>query len=233
MISPSCEESLNQTVSGIPLELMKRLNGGKPSGKGCRYPPELKSFALTLQFYSAKAYEVVRRTFKLCLPQQSQIRKWYTKIPADPGFTEPAFIALKEKADSAKREGRQLVCSLMLDEMALMKHVCWNGRKCQGYVDIGNGEDDDSLPVAKEASVLMVVCINTSWKVPRGYFFIDGLSGPQRANLVTICIQHLSESGIKIISVTCDGPSCHFSMVSELGASLHPQNSKYHFLTLF
>ena len=30
-ISPSCEEILNQTVSGIPLELMKRLNDGNPS----------------------------------------------------------------------------------------------------------------------------------------------------------------------------------------------------------
>lgn len=56
LISPSCEEILNQTVSGIPLELMKRLNDGKPCGKGCRYPPELKSFALTLQFYSANYY---------------------------------------------------------------------------------------------------------------------------------------------------------------------------------
>ena len=114
------------------------------------------------------------------------------------------------------------MCSLMLDEMAIRKHVCWNGKKFQGYVDIGNGADDDSLPVAKEALVFMVVCMNASWKVPCGYFFIDGLSGPERANLVTICIQRLSESGIKIISVTCDGSSYHFSMLSELGASLHP-----------
>ena len=222
LISPFCEEILNQTVSGIPLELMKRLNDGNSLKKGCRYPPELKSFALTLQFYSAKAYEFVRRTFKLCLPHQSQIRKWYTKIPADPGFTETAFIALKEKADSAIKEGRPLVCSLMLDEMATRKYVCWNGKKFQGYVDTGNRADDDSLPVAKEALVFMVVYINASWKVPRGYFFIDGFSGPERANLVTICIQRLSESGIKIISVTCDGPSCHFSKLSALGASLHP-----------
>ena len=55
-----------------------------------------------------------------------------------------------------------------------------------------------------------------------GYFFIDGLSGPERANLGNIGIHLRSESGINIISVTCDGPSCQFSMLSELGASLHP-----------
>ena len=78
-----------------------------------------------------KAYEFVRRTVKLCLPHQSQLRKWYTKILADPGFTEPAFIALKEKVDSARKEGKQLLCSLVLDEVTIRKHVCCNGKKLQ------------------------------------------------------------------------------------------------------
>ena len=92
IISPSCEEMLNQTFSGASLDLMKRITSGRKSGKGSKYLPELKSFALTLQFYSAKAYEFVRRTFNLALPHQSQIR-WYSKIPADPGFTQPASLS--------------------------------------------------------------------------------------------------------------------------------------------
>ena len=132
------------------------------------------------------------------------------------------LLLLRKRQILPKKEGRKLVCPLMLDEMAIRKHVCWDGKKFQGYVDIRNGADDDSLPVAKETLVFMIVCINASWKVPCGCFFIDGLSGPERASLVTICIQRLSESEIKIISVTCDGLSCHFSMLSELGASLHP-----------
>ena len=54
------------------------------SGKGCKYSPQLKSFALTLQFYSAKAYDSVRKTFSLALPHPVQIRKCYTKVPANP-----------------------------------------------------------------------------------------------------------------------------------------------------
>ena len=90
LISTSYEEMLNQAFSSVPLGLMKRM-AAKKSGKGWRYSPELKSFALTLQFYSAKAYEFVRKTFNIALPSQSQIRRWYGKVAADPGFTQPAF----------------------------------------------------------------------------------------------------------------------------------------------
>ena len=67
-------EKLNQKLSGIPLELMKRLASRKKSEKGMKYPPEIKSFALTLKFYSAKAYVLVRNAFNFALPHQVQIR---------------------------------------------------------------------------------------------------------------------------------------------------------------
>ena len=108
----------------------------------------------------------------------------------------------------------------MLDEMAIKKHVFWDGKRFRGYVDLGNDVDDDSLPVARDALVFMVVCVNSSWKVPCAYFFLDGLGGAERANLIQNCIGRLFEARIKVISVTCDGPSCHFTMMSHLGASL-------------
>ena len=72
--------------------------------------------------------------------------------------------------------------------MAIKKHISWDGKKYNGYVDLGNGIKDDYLPVAGDALVFMVVAIDESWKVPRGYFFIDGLSGAERANLVNVCL---------------------------------------------
>ena len=63
-----------------------------------------------------------------------------------PGFTEPAFNALKAKVREAKNKGKQVICSLMLDEMAIKKHISWDGKKYNGYVDLGNGIKDDSLP---------------------------------------------------------------------------------------
>jgi hypothetical protein len=221
LISSNCEEMLSQTFSGVPLALMKRVSA-KKSGKRSKYTPEMKSFALTLQFYSAKAYEFVRKTFNIALPSQSQIRRWYGKVQADPGFTQPAFNALKVKVEDAEKNGKKVICSLMMDEMAIKKHISWDGKKYNGYVDLGNGINDDSLPVAADALVFMVVSVDGSWKVPCGYFFVNGLSGEERANLVKVCIQRLTDTGIKVISLTCDGPACHFSMLSSLGACLDP-----------
>ena len=102
--------------------------------------------------------------------------------------------------------------------MAIRKHIAWDGTRFCGLVDLGNGaNDDDSAPVAKDALVFMVVNVNGSWKVPCGYFLIDGLQGKEHANLVKLCIQRLSDTGVTVVSLTCDGPSCHFTMMSELG----------------
>ena len=199
LISPECEESLHNTLSGVPTQLIKRLT----NKKNTPYPPELRLFAMTLQYYFAKAYEYVRTTINLALSHQSQIRKWYSKVPAGPGFAQPTFDALKTHA-----ENKQVLCALMLDEMAIRKHVSWNGKSFLEYVDLGcDVNDDDSSPVAKNALVFMVVALNESWKVPCGYFLVDSLTGKELANLVSQCIQRLYDINLVVVSLTCDGPS--------------------------
>jgi len=68
------------------------------------------------------------------------------------------------------------MCS-MIDEVAIRQHVKWDGQKFQGYIDMGTGLHDDGMPIAKEALTFMVVGVNDSFKVPVGYFLIDGLGG--------------------------------------------------------
>ena len=78
-----------QASCNVPAELMKRLVKAKdkdgPSKE--KYPAALRAFALTLNFYSAKAYHFIRKTFDLQLPHPSMIRKWYSTIDGQPGFT--------------------------------------------------------------------------------------------------------------------------------------------------
>jgi hypothetical protein len=66
------------------LAILKRSLINARYGKKSRnkYPAELRSFAMTLQFYSPKAYEYVRKTFKFnhALPNQYVIRSWLSKI---------------------------------------------------------------------------------------------------------------------------------------------------------
>ena len=114
----------------------------------------------------------------------------------------PAFEVLEIKVVEAQKDGRKVICSLMLDEMAMKKYKSWDGFRFRGYVDIGNGIDDYTSPVAKEVLVFMLVNVNGSWKVPCAYFFIDGLSGAERTNLISLCIQRLTDVEVKVVSLT-------------------------------
>ena len=79
LISSNCEEMLSQTFSGVPLAMLKKMST-KKSGKALQYSPEIKSFALTLQFYSAKAYEFVRQTLILPFPVNPRSQDGTTKL---------------------------------------------------------------------------------------------------------------------------------------------------------
>lgn len=230
MISAGCEEVLQQAYSGVPLEVMKRIVYQRSSVPSrASYPEELKSFALTLSFYSLKAYNYVRKTFQLALPHPSTLRTWYRGLNRQPGFTDEAFSALSLRVQEERIKSQRVVCSLMFDEMAIRKHVEWDGTKFVGYVDVGSGIDSDSVPVAGEALVMMAVSLNSNWKLPCGYFLIAGMSGEERANLVKQCLLKLHDIGVLVASVTCDGPSCNFSMMEKLGVKLNPPSITSYF----
>ncbi|KAH8019296.1 hypothetical protein HPB51_018808 [Rhipicephalus microplus] len=144
------------------------------------YPPELRAFALTLHYYSAAAYEYVRSKFNNALPSQRTLREWYKSVNGDPGFTSEAFDFIK---NLAKSQDKPLIAALMMDDMAIKKHVQLVGKKAVGYIDLGTGISDDSLPEATNVCVFMLVGMNMRLKIPLGYFFIESLSGSERAAL--------------------------------------------------
>lgn len=127
-----------------------------------KYSPALRSFALTLHYYSSKAYNYVRKVFNLCLPHPHTIEKWYRCINGKPGFTAESLNALKLIAGKSRTP---LYCCLIIDEMAIKKKVEWDGKKFHGYVDFGGGLDTDEVPEAREALVFLVTGINAKWKV--------------------------------------------------------------------
>ena len=91
----------------------------------------------------------------------------------------------------------------MIVEMAISTHAEWDGQKYCGFVDLGTGIDDnDSLPLAKDALVFMVGSVNSTWKVPCAYFLVDGLSGIEHANLIKISrLQHVLRTWSKFESL--------------------------------
>ena len=207
---------LEKAACGVG-DLLKR-QAAKAEGKSLpvSYSPELRSFALTLHFYSPHAYKYVRKMFDTCLSHPRTIEKWYSSVDGTPGFTEAAFQALKARAAA---RCQPLVCALMMDEIAIRQQVEWDGKKLRGYVDYGTGIDDDGVHVAREALTLLVVGINHSFKIPVGYFLIDGLNGTGRANLIVQCLKKLHEAGVVIVSLSFDGEASNFSMATNLGCN--------------
>lgn len=126
------------------------------------YSDRLKAFAITLHFLSPKAYVFIRKTFNAALPHPRTLRRWYSSINAEPGFSEEVFRALKEHNTNAAHKP---ICALMLNCMAIRKRLEWDGKRFHGTVNAGNtNTDDDSAPLASEALVFHLVSINSSWK---------------------------------------------------------------------
>ena len=176
---------------------------------------------LSLQFYSKKAYDFVRESFNKCLPHSKTLANWYKSVDGNPGFNDEIFKALEKMVEN--RGGKQLLCSMMMDEVAIRRQVEWDGKQYTGYVDMGVGvEDSSSMPVAKEALVMMIVGINEHWKVPVAYFLIDGLNGSERANVVKLALGKLHNVGVRVVSLTFDGCAANIAMASKLGANLEP-----------
>ncbi|RVE40074.1 hypothetical protein evm_015276, partial [Chilo suppressalis] len=215
-------KNINVKVQELTNRLIAKNTGGGPSKQ--KYSPALRSFALTLDYYSPKAYEYVRKTFDTCLPDRRTLRKWYQNMGGDPGFTSESIEALKIKVKSTKHP---IIAALSLDEMAIRRRIEWDGKKILGHVDIGSGIEGDHVGIAKEALVFLVTGINCNFKVPVGYFLVDGINGRQRADLIMQCLELIAETGIQIISLTFDGCAANMAMVQCLNCSI--KDKKYYF----
>lgn len=81
-----------------------------------QYNEQFRSFALTLHYYSPRAYEYVRSKFNFCLPHAKTITKWYGSINGEPGINLEALSYIKQRVNSVNYP---LLGSLIFDEMAI------------------------------------------------------------------------------------------------------------------
>jgi hypothetical protein len=222
LLTENSIDVLEKSACGIGELLMRRMNKQLGRALPTTYSAELRSFALTLHFYSPRAYEYVRKVFDTCLPHPKTIQKWYRCIDGKPGFSEDAFRALQARVNS---RSTPTVCVLMMDEVAIRQQLDWDGKRYHGYIDMGTEIDNDSLPMAKEALVFMVVAVNDHFKLPVGYFLINGLGALERANLIKQCLTKLNDVGVNVVSLTFDGAASNLSMASLLGCNLNDAQS--------
>jgi len=147
-------------------EILKRKKDSKK-----KYSPELRSFALTLNFYSSKVYNYVRKKFRNLFPESST--KWYSVLNGRPGFTNEVLHALKCKVHKMEDS---IFCNLIIDEIGIREQIEYDGNRYYEYVDLGvnsNTTNVNNPPPARNAFGFMLVALNSHWKVPLGYFLME------------------------------------------------------------
>lgn len=120
--------------------MIREIVDKKIRSRKLKYSPQLRCFALTLQFYSSRAYDYVRKCFKNLLPHPATLRRWYTVVDGKPGFTDEAFQLIKQRSP--------VICNVVLDEMSIRSQVIYKQDRLMGYVDLRTEDKaTDSCPL--------------------------------------------------------------------------------------
>lgn len=209
----------NKIIVDLLDNLLRRFhqNSNEKYKTTSKFDPEIRRFALTLNFLSPKSYDYVRNIFFKTLPHPSTLREWYRTVDGQPGLNSEGLKALKYVVD----HDRHHLVSLVFDEMSIRKHVDFDGTKNVGFIDYGTNINSDLESLATNALVYMVVSINSNWKIPIAYFLIDKVTACEKANITKLIIHQIQSTGITITNITCDGLATNIKMAEELGVILH------------
>lgn len=200
----------------------------KSSPHSLRYSDEVKSFALTLHFYSAKAYDFLRKY--VALPHVETLRRSLSTFNCNVGFLTEVLEYLKVQLETQEKPFLKNV-ALIFDGMALRQDLAYDQKldKVFGYVDLGEISVSNPEELATEALVFQIVSYTTYFKCPIAYFLIkNSLSGDLLAELLKTAVTMLDDIGITVRSMTCDGAPSNVKAYECLGCSLDQNNFKPH-----
>ena len=188
-------------------------NQSRKSG-GQRYSETVKQFALTLFYYSPRAYEYCRTVFTL--PNPSSIRAWLTNVDVNPGFLSNVLeVAVQSKETD--------YC-LVVDSMSIRKQTLFVNGQLTGFCDYGGVIAEDRNSIASEALVFLLVPLKgVTIQYPIGYFLVDKINAQVQAELIRTVLTLTAEKNLRVCSITCDGCAANISTLNNLGCHLNPK----------
>lgn len=152
-------------------------------------------------------------TFYFSIPQ-----RWLISVDAKPGLNKMMLDVLGRKCQEDRT--KYGLVSLILDAMAIKKHVQYNPQTqtILGFVNMGDGCNETG--VASEALVFMVVGLQGHWKAPVAYYLTSALSPDTLKVLVVHALMELHDRGLRVMCLTMDGHASNLSMCNQLGCDL-------------
>lgn len=122
LIATEQQKILDHNFSGIAKKLIEsHIANAKVQPNLNHYSDEVKQFAMTLHYYSPKAYEFVCQVLKL--PHTSRIWHWAASVNCEPGYLTDVIklIGLAAKTDHSMTDA-----VLVVDAMAIHKGTFWD-----------------------------------------------------------------------------------------------------------
>ena len=216
-------EALDKELEKLPKQLANfvkaqiKLHGIKKKGR--RYSPELKSLAISIYHASGKAYKLLTKLF--ILPSKSSLRRYISKMPTSPGFSQGAINIIKSKV--AQMDEKEKLVTLCMDEMSLKTHLYYDiaADKIVGLEDYGSGYRTNK--VSTSGLVFLVRNITGGWKQPLGYALVNGACPREEMEmLMKEAIDKLEGIGLTVVVVISDMGSNFQSLANHL--NITPEN---------
>lgn len=208
---------LHNNFDGLKLSLFNNVLKNEKAKALCgrRYTEQVKEFAVTVNFYSPKAYQFLRTI--LPLPAPSRIKIWAGSVECEPGFITEAFNILRNEI---KDHPEKKDCCLVFDAMAIRKQTLYDQKNDEyvGFVNYGLAEikPPDNV-LASEALVFALVGLRSHWKCPIAYFLTDKLTSTVQAQLIRKALILSGEIGLRVWCITSDGTSPNIATFKLLG----------------
>ena len=232
LLRENVTETIENSFSGLSADIIgNHFNNQDRSERGNRHNTEVKKFALTLHFYSPRAYDYVRSIFSL--PHPRSLRHWTSSVHCEPVFFEDVFLHLQ---NIVSEDPLNADCSLVFDGMSIKQGIVFNKSKgaYEGFVNLGEdiscGEDDT---VATEALIFMLCSLRSHWKYATGYVLINKINADTHSCLISRALQLALQHDLKVRCITCDGMSTNFAAMKlfgcRIGNQLEEINGAFHF----
>ena len=191
-----------------------------------RWHPLIIRWCFQLYSSSPKAYQFLKDSGVLLLPDKRTLRDYSNCFKVDSGF-DSGFLDLVKKdfISRSNPEDYDVWVGIIHDEVSLRKDLVFDDSgKLIGFVNLGsvqNSMDDleqclsakqNSPTIPDEAThmfVFMAVSLFSDWKMPVAFFPTTTIKAYALFNLFWKCIEELEQRDFKVLTSTCDGASPH------------------------
>ena len=140
LLAESSASALENTFSGLTAAIIKNnFQNQFRNTKGYWYNDDVKKYALTLHFYSPRAYDYVKTVF--ALPHPSSLKNWTSSVHCEPGFFKDVFSHL---SGLVSKDPLNSDCASVFDAAMTIKSLVYYNKAIdaiEGFVSCKNSSN--------------------------------------------------------------------------------------------